>query len=463
MRTTFIILLIGIFSIPSIFAQSPENKDMAIWNETEAEKTERMRWWLEDRFGMFIHWGLYSQLARHEWIKKYETISDEDYNRYFELFNPDLFDPAEWAAKAKAAGMKYAVITSKHHEGFCLFHSEYTDYNATNTPYGKDIIKEWIDAFRAEGLKVGFYYSLIDWNHPHYTIDQVHPQSPSKAEEYARLNEGKDMDIYRQFLKDQVREILTNYGKIDMLWLDYSFPGKFGKGRDDWGSVELMKMVRQLQPEIIVNDRADLKEYWGGWDFTTPEQFKVQSWPEIDGKKIPWETCQTFSGSWGYHRDEQTWKDKRQLLGLLIESVSKGGNLLLNVGPTARGVFDPRADKALAEMGEWMKFHDRSIYGCTQAPEEFEVPEHSILTYNPTTHRLYIHLLDYPITNFRLPGYKGKVKYAQFLHDASEIRITAPYGHHMQGSIATENDLNLRLPVIKPDVEIPVIEIFLKE
>ncbi len=462
MRTTLLFLLIGIFSIPLSQAQSPGNKEMAIWNETEAEKTERMKWWTEDRFGMFIHWGLYSQLARHEWIKKHEAISDEDYRKYFELFNSDLFDPAEWAAKAKAAGMKYAVITSKHHEGFCLFNSEYTDYNATNTPYGKDIIKEWIDAFRAEGLKVGFYYSLIDWNHPHYTIDRVHPQSPAKTEEYARLNEGRDMGIYRQFLKDQVREILTNYGKIDMLWLDYSFPGEFGKGRDDWGSVELMKMVRELQPGIIVNDRADLKEYWGGWDFTTPEQFKVQSWPEIDGEKIPWETCQTFSGSWGYHRDEQTWKDNRQLLGLLIESVSKGGNLLLNVGPTARGMFDSRADKALAEMGEWMKFHDRSIYGCTQAPEEFEVPEHSILTYNPTTHRLYIHLLDYPITNFRLPGYKGKVKYAQFLHDASEIRITAPYGHHMQGSIATEDDLNLRLPVIKPDVEIPVIEIFLE-
>lgn len=461
MKKITIILLIGIFLIPSLFAQSNENRHEAIWNETEAEKAERMKWWTEDRFGMFIHWGLYSQLARHEWIKKYEAISDEDYQKYFELFNPDLFDPAEWAAKAKAAGMKYAVITSKHHEGFCLFNSEYTDYNATHTPYGKDIIKEWIDAFRAEGLKVGFYYSLIDWHHPHYTIDRVHPQSPSSPEEYARMNEGKDMDIYRQFLKDQVREILTNYGTIDMLWLDYSFPGEFGKGRDDWGSVELMKMVRELQPGIIVNDRADLKEHPGGWDFTTPEQFKVESWPEIDGKKIPWETCQTFSGSWGYHRDEQTWKDNRQLLGLLIESVSKGGNLLLNVGPTARGVFDPRADKALAEMGEWMKFHGRSIYGCTQAPEGFEAPENTILTYNPTTNRLYIHLLDYPITNFRLPGYKGKVMYAQFLHDASEIQITAPYGHHMQGSISTEEDLNLRLPVIKPGVEIPVIELFI--
>jgi alpha-L-fucosidase len=411
---------------------------------------------------MFIHWGLYAQAARHEWVKKRERISDEDYQKYFELFNPDLFNPAEWAKKAKAAGMKYAVITSKHHEGFCMFESDYTDYNIMNTPYGKDIIKEWVEAFRAEGLGIGFYYSLIDWHHPHYTIDRVHPQSANTQEEYDKLNEGRDMAVYREYLKNQVREILTKYGKIDILWLDYSFPGEFGKGRDDWGSVELMKMVRELQPEIIVNDRADLKDYRGGWDFTTPEQFKVQSWPEIDGKKIPWETCQTFSGSWGYYRDEHTWKDNKQLLVLLIESVSKGGNLLLNVGPTARGTFDYRADKALAGMGEWMEVNSRSIYGCTQAPEEFEVPDHSILTYNPETSRLYIHLLDYPITNFRLPGYKGKVKYAQFLHDASEINITAPYGHHMQGSIDTENDLNLRLPVNKPNVEIPVIEVFLE-
>lgn len=456
MKKTVILLILAAIISQNAFTQ---NK---IWNETEEQKTERLKWWTQDRFGMFIHWGLYSQLARHEWIKKYERISDEDYQKYFEMFNPDLFDPADWAKKAKEAGMKYAVITSKHHEGFCMFESAYTDYNIMNTPYGKDIIKEWVDAFRAEGLKIGFYYSLIDWHHPHYTIDRVHPQSARTKEEYDKLNEGKDIDIYRQFLKDQVREILTNYGKIDILWLDYSFPGEFGKGRDEWGSVELIKMVREIQPEIIIDDRADLKDVPGGWDFTTPEQFKVQSWPEIDGKKVPWETCQTFSGSWGYHRDEHTWKNNRQLLVLLIESVSKGGNLLLNVGPTARGAFDYRADEALAGMGEWMKFNSRSIYGCTQAPEEFEVPEHSILTYNPETNRLYIHLLDYPLQNFRLPGFKNKVKYAQFLHDASEIQITAPYGHHMQGSIATEDDLNLRLPVNKPNVEIPVIEIFLK-
>jgi len=432
-----------------------------IWNETETEKTERLEWWTEARFGMFIHWGLYAQAARHEWVKKRERIPDEEYEKYFDLFNPDLFDPVDWAKKAKAAGMKYAVITSKHHEGFNMFKSEYTDYNVMNTPYGKDIIREWVDAFRAEGLGIGFYYSLIDWHHPEYTIDRIHPQSVSTQEEYDELNKDRDMDIYREYLRNQVREILTNYGKIDILWLDYSFPGKFGKDRNDWGSVELLKMVRELQPDILVNDRADLKDYWGGWDFTTPEQFKVQKWPEIDGERIPWETCQTFSGSWGYYRDEHTWKDSKQLLVLLIESVSKGGNLLLNVGPTARGTFDHRADFALSEMGLWMKYNGRSIYGCTQAPEDFTAPDHTLLTYNPETSRLYIHLLDYPMKNFLLKGYGDKVKYAQFLHDASEILIGKPYGHWIQQE-TDETDINLLLPVNKPDVEIPVIELFLK-
>jgi len=455
MKRFLLIFLLAALISPAAFSQKK------IWDETEAEKTERLSWWTEARFGMFIHWGSYAMAARHEWVKKRERIPDDEYRKYFEMFNPDLFDPAEWAKKAKAAGMKYAVITSKHHEGFCMFDSDYTDYKVTNTPYEKDIIKEWVDAFRAVGLGIGFYYSLIDWHHPEYTIDRVHPQSANSQEEYDKLNVGRDMNVYREYLKNQVREILTKYGKIDILWLDYSFPGEFGKGRDDWGSVELMKMVREIQPDIIVNDRADLKDYQGGWDFTTPEQFKVQSWPEIDGKKIPWETCQTFSGSWGYYRDEHTWKDNKQLLVLLIESVSKGGNLLLNVGPTARGTFDHRADKALSGMGEWMKYNSRSVYGCTQAPEDFNVPGNTILTYNPETNRLYVHLLDYPMRNFLMRDYKDKVKYAQFLHDASELQISAPYGHWVQQETG-ENDINLLLPINKPDVEIPVVELFLK-
>lgn len=455
MKRYLLLFVIIAIAFQNVYAQ---NK---IWDETPEEKTQRLKWWTDARFGMFIHWGLYSQAARHEWVMKHERIDKDEYRKYFEVWNPDMFDPAEWAKKAKAAGMKYAVITSKHHEGFCMFESDYTDYDVMNTPYGKDIIKEWVEAFRAEGLGIGFYYSLIDWHHPDFTIDRVHPQSAGSQEEYDKLNEDRDMDIYRQYLKNQVREILTNYGKIDIMWLDYSYPGEFGKGREDWDAVELMKMVRELQPEIIVNDRADLKDIEGGWDFTTPEQFKVQEWPEIDGEKIPWETCQTFSGSWGYHRDELTWKDEKQLLVLLIESVSKGGNVLLNVGPTARGTFDHRADKALEQMGEWMKVNNRSIYGCTQAPKEFEAPDNTLLTYNPETNRLYIHLLDYPLQNFLLSGFRDKIKYAQFLHDASEIRISRPYGHWMLQETA-ENDVNLSLPVNKPNVEIPVIEVFLK-
>jgi alpha-L-fucosidase len=456
MKKLLFALLIVITFIQPCFSQKK------IWNETEKEKTERLQWWTEARFGMFIHWGLYAQAARHEKVKKNENMSDEVYQKYFDIFNPDLFNPTEWAKKAKAAGMKYAVITTKHHDGFCMFESEYTDYDIMNTPYGKDIIKEWIEAFRAEGLGVGFYYSIIDWHHPEFTIDRVYPKKTNYTqEEYDELNKNRDMSIYREYLKNQVREILTNYGKVDVLWLDYSYPGKFGKDKDDWGSVELLKMVRKLQPEILVNDRLDLKDYEGGWDFTTPEQFKVQKWPEENGVRIPWETCQTFSGSWGYYRDEYTWKDKKQLLVLLIESVSKGGNVLLNVGPTARGTFDDRADKALAEMGEWMKFNNRSIYGCTQAPDEFETPENTLLTYNPKTNRLYVHLLDYPMKNFLLKGFGGKVKYAQFLHDASEIKIGRPQGAWIEQQ-TNENDINLILPTNKPNVEIPVIEIFLK-
>ena len=452
-----ILVLITLFLV-SLVSYAQEKK---IWNETKEEKDSRLAWWTNDRFGMFIHWGTYSLAGRHEWVKKRERIDDETYQKYFDNFNPDLYNPREWAKLAKAAGMKYAVITSKHHEGFTLFDSKYTDYKVTNTPYGKDALKEWVDAFRAEGLKIGFYYSLIDWHHPEYTIDRNHPLSANSEEEYKELNKNRDMSKYREYLKNQVTEILTNYGKIDILWLDYSFPtGEHGKGRDDWNSVELIKLVRQLQPEIIVNDRLDLKEYWGGWDFTTPEQFKVKEWPTYDGEKIPWETCQTFSGSWGYYRDEMTWKDNKQLLVLLIESVSKGGNLLLNVGPTGRGTIDYRAQEALLKMGEWMKYNSRSIYGCTQAEDSFEVPDNTLLTYNPTTNRLYVHLLDYPLQNFTLKGMKGKIKYVQFLHDASEIKISAPTGYWINQE-TNEGDVNLILPVVKPPVEIPVIEIIL--
>lgn len=445
--TTIIVATILLFVSQSGQAQ--------LAKETEAQKTQRMNWWTDARFGMFIHWGLYALPARHEWVKNHERMTNEQYQKYFEMFNPDLYDPHEWAKMAKAAGMKYVVLTAKHHEGFCLFDSKFTDYKSTNTPCGKDLIREYVDAFRSEGLKVGFYYSLIDWHHPDYIIDRVHPLRQDSDTAYARLNKGRDMSKYREYIKNQVRELLTNYGEISIIWFDFSFPGKNGKGRDDWDSENLLKLARSLQPGIIVDDRLDLGDMEGGWDFTTPEQEKVAKWPEINGKKIPWETCQTFSGSWGYYRDEYTWKSPAQLLELLIESVSKGGNLLLNVGPTARGTFDPRAQARLKAMGDWMRLNNRSVYNCTEAPAEFTKPDNSLLTYNPLTKRLYIHLLSYPMKTMTLFNMADKVKYIQFLHDASEIRFS-------KGGGDSANDLSLDLPVQKPPVEIPVLEVFLK-
>jgi alpha-L-fucosidase len=451
-----ILAIAVIFLVVSAFSQEEK-----IGSETETKKQERMAWWTHDRFGMFIHWGLYSLPARHEWVKNYERMTDEQYQRYFDNFNPDLYNPKEWAQKAKGAGMKYVVLTTKHHDGFCLFDSEYTSYKATNTPIGRDLVKEYVEACRAEGLKVGFYYSLLDWHHPDFTTDEFHSQRVNDANEYSSLNKGRDMNKYREYLHNQVRELLTNYGKIDLLWLDFSYPGENGKGAKDWNSVNLLKMVRSLQPGIIINDRLDLDKYEDGWDFTTHEQYKVSKWPEVNGKKAPWETCQTFSGSWGYHRDEYTWKDDKQLLVLLIETVSKGGNLILNVGPTARGVFDDRVDASLAAFGDWIKYNSRSIYGCTEAPKDFEVPAMSLLTYNPETNRLYIHLLDYPLQKLILPNYKGKIKYAQLLYDGSEVAIGPRSGEDIKEGEYV-NDLSLSLPVRKPNIEMPVIELILE-
>lgn len=434
------------------FAQLPK--------ETESQKTQRMQWWTDARFGMFIHWGLYALPARHEWVRNVERINNETYQKYFDLFNPDLYNPHEWAKMAKEAGMKYVVITTKHHEGFCLFDSRYTDYKSVNTPYGKDLIKEFVEACRAEGLKIGFYYSLLDWHHPDFTIDNYHPLRQASDSAYARVNKGRNMAKYREYIKNQVRELLTNYGEINILWLDFSYPGKHGKDHNDWDSENLLKMVRQLQPNIIVNNRLDLEDMEGGWDFVTPEQVKVSQWPEKNGKKLAWETCQTFSGSWGYYRDENSWKSASQLIELLIESVSKGGNLLLNVGPTGRGSFDYRAQDRLKEIGNWMKINSRSIYCCTQAPDKFTAPDNSLMTYNPKTNRLYIHLLDYPLNHLVLKDMADKVKYVQFLHDASEIRFTKADG--VNYSSTGRNDLILDLPVQKPPIEIPVLELILK-
>ncbi|MFP4057971.1 MAG: alpha-L-fucosidase [Candidatus Brocadiia bacterium] len=413
-------------------------------------------WFVHDRFGLFIHWGLYALAARHEWVKHREEIPDEVYDKYFRHFDPDLYDPHQWADAAAGAGMKYFVVTTKHHEGFCLWDSQLTDYKAPNTPCGRDLLKPMVEAFRARGLKVGFYHSLIDWHHPHYVLDphigpyRNHPQRE-------QMNEGRDQAAYAQYLHGQVRELLTNYGKIDLLFYDFSYPKPdgSGKGRDDWQSEELIAMTRELMPDIIVNDRLDLGDVPGGWDYKTPEQFMPREWVQVDGKPVVWETCQTFSGSWGYHRDEATWKSTGQLLRMLIEVVSKGGNLLLNVGPTGRGEFDRRALERLAAMGRWMRRHDRAITGCTAAPSDIPQPQDCRLTYNPDARRLYVHVFAWPFKHLHLDGLAGRVDYAQLLGDASEILWQERPGEG-------RDTLTLQLPVVKPPVEVPVVELFLK-
>jgi alpha-L-fucosidase len=423
--------------------------------ETKEQKEKRMEWWTNDRFGMFIHWGIYALPGRHEWVKHNEKITDEAYQKYFDHFDPDLYNPKEWAAKAREAGMKYVVVTTKHHDGFCLFDSKYTDFKVTNTPYGKDLIKPLVDAFRAEGIRVGFYYSLIDWHHPDFTYDGIHPNGPSDPQERKAANAKRDMKKYQQYMKNQMTELLTQYGRIDELFLDFSYPSETGKGHLDWDAEGLLKLIRQLQPDILVDNRLDLEHTDWGWDFVTPEQFMPKEWPTVRGQRAPWETCQTFSGSWGYYRDEYSWKSVHQLIVMLIETTSKGGNLLLNVGPTARGIFDDRANERLEGIGKWMKIHSRSIYGCTQAPDEFETPQNCLLTYNPATKRLYIHVLEWPFNALHLPGFKGKFKYAQMLNDASEIKFRSQ-------SEPGANDVTLSLPVKHPDVDVPVIELFLE-
>jgi alpha-L-fucosidase len=421
--------------------------------ETPAQREARMKWWTEARFGMFIHWGLYALPARHEWVKNYEKLTNEEYQKYFEHFNPDLFNPQEWARLAKQAGMKYFVITTKHHEGFCLWDSQFTDYKATNTPYGKDLIKPMVEAFRAEGLHAGFYHSLLDWHHPEYPVDLHHPMFNNL--EFRKAAANRDVRKYAEYLHSQVRELLTQYGPIDSLFMDFSFPGENGKGRNDWQSEKLLKMIRELQPQIIVDDRLDLLDVPGGWDYRTPEQTMPREWVSMDGRPVPWETCQTFSGSWGYHRDETTWKSVRQLIVMLVETVSKGGNLLLNVGPTARGTFDERAKARLEGIGAWMKEHNRSIYACTQAPADFKAPQNCLLTYNPAAKRLFVHVLEWPMGVLHLDGFAGKVAYAQLLNDASEVKFSEEQG-------AAQNTLTLRLPVLQPRAEVPVVELFLK-
>ncbi|MGV9304237.1 alpha-L-fucosidase [Nonomuraea sp. NPDC003727] len=404
-----------------------------------------MNWLVNDRFGMFVHWGPYSLAARHEWVKTREKLTDAQYQPYVDHFSPDLYDPTAWARTARAAGMRYAVLTTKHHDGFCLWDSDLTDYKAS-----RDLVEPFVAACRAEGLKVGFYHSLIDWHHPQFPVDGTHPLRDERP-----LPE-RDVSVYRQYLHGQVRELLTRYGTIDYLFFDFSYAGRSewwgGKGPEDWGSKELLAMVRELQPDILVNDRLGIPG-----DFVTPEQYQPSA-----PMPRPWEACQTLNGSWGYDRDNLDYKSADLLVKMLVDGVSKGGNLLLNVGPDGRGRIDPRATALLAGIGGWMELHERSIRGC--GPAEYPAP--ADCRYTRRGDRLYLHLFSWPLRHVHLPGLAGQVRYAQLLNDASEIRFvsTDPDQEAQNTRMGGQapGTLTLELPVRRPDVLVPVVELFLE-
>ena len=401
-----------------------------------------VKWWEDARFGMFIHWGLYAIPARGEWVRNVERYEDAPYRAYADEFNPVRYDPREWAALAKRAGMKYAVMTAKHHDGFCLFDSKLTDFKATNTPARRDLVREYVEAFRAEGLRVGFYYSLLDWNHPGYPVDHLHPRRDD-AEAKAT---PRDFSAYVEYLHGQVRELLTNYGTIDILWFDFSY----GEMRDEkWGATQLIKMIRSLQPGIVLDNRlayreGSLKAAMAYGDFHTPEQ-AIPPAPVVDedGKPVPWESCMTLNDHWGYARDDHNEKSPAQVVRALVECVSKNGNLLMNVGPTAKGEIPPASVERLETVGRWMRANGESVYGS--GASEIAKPDWGRLTRRGST--LYVHLFERPAGLILLNGLAGKARRARLLADGSEVSIERRWP-----APEDSKDLQLSLPGSKlPD------------
>lgn len=432
------------------------------FNREQYEK--RMQWYQEARFGMFIHWGLYSIPARGEWVRSYEEISNEDYQTYFDEFNPRDYNPREWARLAKEAGMKYVVLTAKHHDGFCLFDSALTEYKSTNTKCGRDLVKEYVEAVRAEGLKVGLYFSLIDWYHqdyPHYG-DQIHPMRNNSAYK----NDHRDFNNYLDYMHGQVEELCTNYGKIDILWFDFSY----GEMRNEtWKATELMNMVRSLQPDIIINNRLEASgeglgsladcnptPYHG--DFVSPEQMiPPNGIRDKQGNPILWEANFTMNNNWGFHGTDTFFKPSSMLIKKLVECVSKGGNMLLNVGPDAHGKIPEQSIQILEEIGRWMKKNSDSIHGCGLA----NIPKPDFGRVTRKDNKLYFHLFENTIGPVPLNGIKKEqVKQIRDLSTGYEIPISKSWVHSDYPDIVFAN---LGSNPILPDQVDYVLEVELYE
>ena len=389
-----------------------------------------------------------------------EKHSPEDYERYADLFDPDRFDARQIARTAREAGMRYAVLTTKHHEGFCLFDSALTDYTSQHA-CGRDLVREFVDALREEGLRVGFYHSVIDWHHPDFPIDHLHPLRD--REDIDELNRGRDIARYRDYLHGQVRELLTGYGQIDYLFFDFTYPGPHGKGPQDWDSERLLATVRELQPGCVVNDRLGIPA-----DLVTPEQYQpAEPMRDDSGRPVRWEACQTTNGSWGYDRDNLEFKSPDLLLRMLVDTVGKGGNMLLNIGPDGRGGLRREDTDSLAAIGEWMDLHGRTIHsaGPVDPALGIQAPPGTLLTQRGD--RLYIHLTAWPMSHLHVRGLAGAVRFARLLHDGSEIAFSTidpeQKGSHTTVGGISADTVTFTVPIMRPEVLLPVIEVLLTE
>jgi alpha-L-fucosidase len=354
-----------------------------------------MKWWHEARFGMFVHWGLYAQLGRHEWVMNRERIPVEKYEKLAATWKPKPHPAREWARLAKEAGMKYMVMTTKHHEGFCLWDTEQTDYNAAKCGPKRDLVAEYVEACREFGLRIGFYYSLMDWHHP--------DGARCKKDEKARRR-------FLDFTQGCVRELVTNYGKIDVLWYDVSWPLE---SPDRWESPKMNAMVRKLQPDIILNNRSQLDE-----DFGTPEEH-IRA--EQAGRA--WEACMTFNGSWGWQSaPPEDWHSVRSVLSMLRQVTGEGGNLLLNIGPPPDGSVPPEAKQRLTAVGKWLRINGEAVYGKAD-------PVTGLVEWMPTGNwtrkgkTAYYWCTRWPGKELAIGGVKTKLLKASFLADGKPIEF----------------------------------------
>lgn len=360
---------------------------------------QRMQWFHQARFGLFIHWGLYAIPGRGEWAMFQERIPKEEYAQLANRFNPRKFDAAAWAKMAADAGMKYAVLTTRHHDGFCLFDSQVSDFTSVKTRAKRDFVAEYVAAFRKAGIKVGFYYSLLDWRFPGYFDPDKHKASAQKMK--AQFHE-------------QVRELMTNYGKIDVLWYDGGWiaHGAYAKNiAKFWGSAKVNAMARELQPHILINNRSGIDE-----DLDTPEQHVTAS---AAGRG--WESCMTISDScgWGYIKNNPNWKTTPQLLQNLVTAAAGEGNYLLNVGPKPDGSIRDEELERLRAMGKWLKVNGEGIYGSERCPLHGGM----VGMWTAKKNVGYLHVFRWPGDEVVVPLVKTRVKSARLLGSAKRAKV----------------------------------------